>query len=171
MFKNLEKKETNQEAKKSTYKNLEINNIIDERCNQLEKKMNQITRCVIIKDVHIWDQVKQLEKQNLGLFQIVDELSSKLTALQKKYSELFQLFDDLSPQSNLFSNAKCKRKNNKIISLTYSDSEVNIEDIGETDSTGSEDELMQESSVKMLSGRIVKMDLEMNKKDENLNKI
>ena len=120
MFKNIQNKENNDEMKEISQQNL-------------EKQINDATSKLAVKEMNVWDKLEVLQKQILLLFQLVDDLSLSLDRIEKQIK-----FSQSTP-SKSFSNANYRRKKKRIVSLTPSDLEESGEDIGQTDSTRSED--------------------------------
>ena len=174
MFTNIQNKETDEEMKEIPQQNF-------------EKKTNDTTSQLVVKEMNICDKLDVLQKQIVILFEFVDDLSSSLTRLERQI------------ELKSFLNAKYRRQKEGIVSLTPSDLEESEEDIGQTDSTRSEDsepnsddrnaivkdmdifmesdesycpsteeldedEFTEESSVEMLSRNIIDIDLEKNEK-------
>lgn len=153
MSKNTQNKENAKEMKELSQQNLEIKNImcIDEKVKKLEKMLIDTTSDLMERESMIWNDLKETGDQMKMLFQLIFKLSSGLNKL-KEQIELLQ-----STQSKSFLNVKYRRKKKRIVSLSPSDLDESGEDIGETDSTRSEDSepntedataVMQDTSMK-----------------------
>ena len=135
MSKNLQNKENVEEMKELSQQNLEIKTIvyIDEKIKNLEKMVLHTTSDLLEREIRVWNDIKEMSDQMKMLFQVIFKLSSGLNEV-KEQIELLQ-----STQSKSSLNVKYRRKKKRIVSLSPSDLDVSGEDIGETDSTRSED--------------------------------